>query len=136
MTAPPGLEPDVIIRPTIRLVNNVEVGTLTGLVDNNLATIDPATELACEAPSVYVFDDDIVPNAIVEEEEDADDPIATAMLDEVINDEGMTEYRYTVGFLLAGEYEAAFTCNGTDFEPVGGKQASIFANTVTTVDFP
>jgi len=136
LTAPPGLDPDVILRPTIHLVNNTEVGTLTGLVSNDLATaIDAATELAC-APSVYVFNDGVVPNAIVEGEDDADDPIATALVNDVTNDAGLTEYRYTVGFLLEGEYEAAFTCNGTDFEPVDGKQASIAENGVTTVDFP
>ena len=37
--------------------------------------------------------------------------------------------------LLAGDYEAAFTCNGTDFEPVGGKPAPIAVNETMVVDF-
>ena len=131
ITAPDGLSPDVILRPTIRLVNNAEVGTLTGQVHNDLAMAD-----GCD-PWVYVFNDGVMPNAIagMDEEPDPNDPVATAMVNSEITNEGVTEYRYTVGFLLAGNYEAAFTCNGTDFEPVDGKSAPIEANVVTTVDF-
>lgn len=135
LTAPPGLDPDVILRPAIHLVNNAEVGTLTGLVDSELATAIDADGATC-APSVYVFNGGVTPNAIANEEEDTDDPIATALVNEVVNDDEITEYRYTVGFLLEGAYEAAFTCNGTDFEPIDGKPVSIIANEVTTVDFP
>ncbi len=124
LTAPPGLDPDVILRPTIRLVNNVEVGTLTGLVDSELAT---AAECAA---SVYVF-------PAAEGDVDPDNSITSAMVHAEENNEGQIEYRYTVGFLLAGEYEAAFTCDdGATFEPVEGKPVSIIANEVTTVDFP
>jgi len=136
VTAPVGLAPDVVLKPTIRLVNNVDVGTLTGRISNRLAeSVDEQTEAAC-APSVYLFDDGVVPNAIVDGEDDPADPVATALVAELTSDEGLTEYEYTLGFLLAGEYEAAFTCNGTDFVPVDGKPVSIAARTVTTVDFP
>jgi hypothetical protein len=59
ITAPPGLYPDVILKPVIRLVNNIDVGTLTGMVYNDLIV---ATE-SCE-PSVYFFDDGDTPNPI------------------------------------------------------------------------
>ena len=125
LTAPPGLDPDVIFRPTIRLVNNVEVGTLTGLVDSELAT---AAECAA---SVYVF-------PAAEGDVDPDNSITSAMVNIEANNEGQgqTEYRYTVGFLLEGEYEAAFTCNGTDFDPIDGNPVSIIANEVPQVNFP
>ena len=135
ITAPPGLEPDVVLRPVVRLVNNVDVGTLTGIVDTGLATAE-----GCE-PSVYVFDDGITPNPIGIDDDpqsteiDPNDPVATAMVKEQTNNDGSVEWNYTVGFLLAGDYEAAFTCNGTDFEPVDGKPAAIFVNEITTVDF-
>ena len=45
------------------------------------------------------------------------------------------QWRYSVGFLLAGDYEAAFTCNGNDFIPLAGKPAGILVGEVTTVDF-
>jgi len=130
LTAPPGLDPDVVMRPTIRLVNNVEVGTLTGQVANELATAD-----ACE-PSVYLFDDGAPPNAIVDGEDDPDDPVATAMVNEQSNDDGtVVEYHYSIGFLLPGDYEAAFTCDGAEFEPADGKPATIVVGELTTVDF-
>ena len=135
VTQPPGLDPDVVLRPVIRLVNNVDVGTLTGIVDTGLATAE-----GCE-PSVYVFDDGVTPNPIgidddpASTETDPNDPVATAMVHEQTNNDGSVEWNYTVGFLLAGDYEAAFTCNGTDFEPADGKPAAIFVNEITTVNF-
>ena len=130
VTAPDGLSPDVILRPTLRLVNNAEAGTLTGQVSNALATAE-----AC-APSVYVFNDGIVPNAIDDGvDDDPNDPVATAMVNAQLNSEEQTEYHYTVGFLLAGNYEVAFTCDGTVFVPELGKSAVIEVKTVTTVDF-
>jgi hypothetical protein len=130
VTAPSGLSPDVILRPTIRLVSNDGVGTLTGQVGNLRAT-----ETDC-APSVYVFNDGVVPNAIVEGESDPADPVATAIVEEQMNDLEQIEYHYTVGFLMPGLYEVAFTCDGSVFTPELGTGAEIFVNTITTVDFP
>lgn len=131
VTAPPGLAPDVILKPTIRLVDNVDVGTLAGLVANDLATAAD-----CD-PSVYVFNDGVTPNAISTDADDPEDPVATAMVNEQMNNDGTTTYHYEIGFLLAGRsYEAAFTCDGESFEPVDGKPADIGAQQVTTVDFP
>ena len=127
-TAPVGLSPDVILKPAIRLIKNVDAGTLVGQVDNGLATAE-----GCE-PSVFVFNEGVTPNAI-DEMDDPNDPVATAMVNEEINNEGQTEYHYSVGFLLADDYEVAFTCDGAQFEPAEGKSATITANTVTTVNF-
>ena len=140
VTAPRGLDPDVILRPTIRLVNNVEVGTLTGEITGDLAAaIIAPTEPAC-SPSVFVFNDGVTPNPIgsdpVNDPDGLLDPIATAMVNEQINDLQQTEYHYTVGFLMAGHYEVAFTCDGTTFEPVDGKPAEIIAKQLTEVSFP
>jgi Domain of unknown function (DUF4382) len=130
ITAPPGLSPDVILRPTIRLVNNVEVGSLTGQVASALATAE-----ACQ-PSVYLFDDGVTPNAIDGGEVvDPLDPVATAMVNEQFAGNGAAEYHYTIGFLLPGDYEAAFTCDGTTFEPAAGVGVRIVAGEVTTQDF-
>jgi len=128
ITAPPGLgpnapmEPDVVMRPVIRLVNNVEVGTLTGTVHDDLAN-----ENVCDDPWVHVFDGTVTLNA--------DDSIATAMVDQQENGDGSMTWNYTVGFLLEGTYKAAFTCNGTDFEPADGLEAPIEVGKTTTVNF-
>jgi hypothetical protein len=52
-----------------------------------------------------------------------------------MQEDGSMPWRYSIGFLLAGNYEVAFTCNGTDFVPLAGKPAEIFVDEVTTVDF-
>ncbi len=130
VTAPDGLSPDVILRPTLRLVDNAEAGTLTGQVSNALVTAE-----GCD-PSVYVFNDGIEPNAIDDgTDADLNDPVATAMVNAQLNSEEETEYHYTVGFLLFGDYEVAFTCDGAVFVPESGKGADIGVKTVTTVDF-
>lgn len=135
VTAPPGLDPDVVLRPVIRLVNNLEVGTLTGVVATELATAE-----GCE-PSVYVFNDGITPNPFGNDDPDStevdpNDPVATAVVHEQTNNDGSVTWNYEIGFLQAPvDYEAAFTCNGTDFEPVDGKPAPIAVNDITTVDF-
>lgn len=130
ITAPPGLSPNVILRPALRLVNDVDAGALTGSVASDLATAE-----SC-APSVFVFDDGVTPNAIDDgEPADPNDPVATAIVNETMAANGQMEYTYTVGYLLAGDYEAAFTCDGTTFEPVDGLSATITANGTTTLDF-
>ena len=136
ITAPPGLSPDAILKPVIRLVNNIEVGTLTGRVQTELATAE-----ACE-PSVYLFDDGITPNPIGIDDDpestevDDNDPVATAMVSEQTNDDGSVTWNYTIGFLQApADYEAAFTCDGAAFEPVDGKPAPIAVGETTIVDF-
>lgn len=136
ITAPPGLSPDAILRPVIRLVNNIEVGTLTGVVQTSLATAE-----ACE-PSVYLFDDGDTPNPIGVDndpestEVDENDPVATAMVAEQTNTDGSVTWNYTIGFLQApADYEAAFTCDGSVFEPVNGKPAPIAVGETMVVDF-
>lgn len=135
ITEPPGQAPDVKLRPAIRLVNELEVGTLTGRVSPPLATsIDETTELACE-PAVYVFDDGVEPNAIEDAVEDPNDPIATALVSESTDESGAVLYRYTVGFLEEGDYDVAFTCDGETFDPAQVKDASIVIGEVTEVNF-
>lgn len=129
LVAPPGLSPDVILKPAMRLVQNDAAGALTGLVAAELATAE-----ACE-PSVYLFDDGIEPNAINAEEDDPNDPVATALVNEREADDGSTEYSYTIGFLSPGEYEAAFTCDGETFEPTEGIGVAIESGVTTTQDF-
>ncbi len=135
ITASPGLEPDVKLRPTIRLVEINDAGTLTGAVAPARATAENC------APAVFVFDDGVTPNAIDPDDgsgtfvPDPNDPVATATVKDVSEPQDMSEFGYTVGFLLEGDYEVAFTCDGETFEPVDGTPATIVARETTTVDF-
>ena len=85
---------------------------------------------------MYVFDDGVTPNENNDDGTDPDDAVATAMVHQQDNGDGTSTFHYEVGFLLAGNYEAAFTCDGISFEPVDGKPADITARQVKTVDFP
>ena len=139
--APPGLAPDAIMKPVVRVVADNAVGTLTGTVADGLVE-----DTACDpefSPAVYVFDDGVVPNPIdfPPEEEDADftpdpeDPVATGAVERVELEDGAMPYRYTIGFLLAGDYEVAFTCDGQVFVPADGVPASISVGETETIDF-
>ena len=131
LTQPPGLDPDVVLRPVIRLVDNSEDGTLTGTVTTELATsYSFVTEELC-APSVYVFP----PNSIVKGFADGIEPIATAMVTEQANNDGTFTWSYTIGFLLPGAYQAGFTCEGIFFFPMEGVAIEILEGQVTTADF-
>lgn len=129
ITAPPGLSPDVVLRPTIRLVNNNEVGILSGAVASELVDVE-----MCE-PTVHVFGAGIVPNPIEDGVDDPDDAIATAIVAPQDQGDGTFLHTYSIGFLLTGDYGAAFTCDGETFVPVDGKPASIHAGENTIVDF-
>jgi hypothetical protein len=139
--APPGLAPDAIMKPVVKLVANNEVGTLVGQVIDGLVMADTCD--AEFAPKVYVFDDSIAPNAIDYPPEDPDapfdpdptDPVATGLVEQQEQDDGSMPYRYSIGFLLAGDYEAAFTCDGQTFVPELGKETSIAIGAVSEVNF-
>ncbi len=139
--APPGLAPDAIMKPVVKLVANNEVGTLLGRVADELVEADD-----CDvefAPKVYVFDDGIAPNPIdyppedpeAPFEPDPNDPVATGLVEQQEQDDGSMQYRYSVGFLLAGEYEVAFTCDGQTFIPEAGKEATIAIGEVKEINF-
>ena len=130
--APPGQMPDVMMKPVVKLVANNEVGTLVGQVADSLITL-----ASCDAefaPSVYVFDDGVEPNPF-DDPFAEDDAVATGLVQEQTQDDESTQWRYSIGFLLAGDYEVAYTCNGNDFIPLVGKPAPIVVDGVTTVDF-
>lgn len=132
---PRGQSPDVMLRPTIRLVDNNEVGVLTGQVANELA--EAQEPVPCE-PSVYLFDNGVTPNGIdfsEDAEVDPNDPIATALVERQDQTDGTHQWHYTIGFLLTGEYVAAFTCDNETFEPAEGLPAMIYPGEITTVDF-
>jgi len=130
---PPGLLPDVMMKPVVKLVANNEVGTLVGGVADELIAWE-----ACDAefsPSVYVFDDGVEPNPF-DDPFAVDDAVATGLVEQQMQEDGsMPPWRYSIGFLLAGSYEVAYTCNGDLFAPLAGKPAEILLEEVTTVDF-
>lgn len=121
---------EYILRPTLRIVDNLQVGKIAGTVAAGLVTTD------C-SPAVYVFagagvtpdDIDGVPA----------EPVTTA----TVKSDGSV-YRYTAAFLEAGDYTVAFTCQALADDPAtsndevkfsGTADVSVSANATTIHNF-
>lgn len=106
--APPGLAPNYLLKPTLRLVDELQTGTLAGQV--NLATL--ATELQHEscAAGVYLFTGSAVtPDDMDGATADGPDPLVYTSL--AADQPGGTTASYTFPFVEAGNYTVAFTCD-------------------------
>lgn len=134
LTEPPGLDGTIVIRPSIRLMNDLEVGSVFGTVSEALATqtvtLADTTTAAC-APSVYVFDD----TELTASELDVTDSIASGL---VKNDNDPTVYEYEIGFLEIGSsYDVAFSCDeGASFDEGIGTVTIENAGDAEEVNFP
>ena len=111
--APPGQAPDFMLKPVLRLVDNAQVGTITGTIQT-AALGPPQTACGTRAPVVYVYagaavtpDDIYVPDS---GPAPAVQPLvtATAALD------ASSLYSFTIAFMPAGTYTVAFSCDADD----------------------
>jgi len=145
-----------MLKPVLRVVDNLQVGSISGTVDPTLVAQKCGTDstISKVAPgNVYLFgpytDTAPVPDDVDDNSADGADPIASAMVMSGAN--GNT---YTIGFVPAGNYVLAYTCapdqpdvdadavdtpTGADevvtFTPELGTTATVTANTATTVNF-
>jgi len=102
-----GLGDDYSLKPVLRLINNSQTGSITGaFTDSQLFTEQCSDQDPLTFNAVYLYEGHDVT---------ADDigsagaqPITTAP---VIFDEDNGEYRYTIGFVLTGDYTLSLTCN-------------------------
>lgn len=125
-----------LLRPTLRLVDNANVGALTGNVtfESNVVPTD------C-MPKVYLYDGAITPDD--SEETSAASPDADPLsVISVSIPPGATSGTYRAAFVPAGNYTAAFTCSDdTDadetltFVPAAGVPVTVQNNLISTVDF-
>lgn len=101
--APPGQSPNYILRPTLRIVDNLRVGVVTGTVPAALIPVN------C-TPFIYVFSgSSVVPDDI----DLAPAPDVDPLVSVPVNlDSATGQYRFRVPFLEVGSYTAAFTCDG------------------------
>jgi hypothetical protein len=112
IVAPPGKAPDYMMKPVLRMLDNTQVGMLTGTFAP--ATLAAQTGCGTHAPVVYVYtgsgvtpDDIYVPSG---GQLPAVQPLVTAMAK--LNS-GST-YAYMIAFMPAGTYTIAFTCEVDD----------------------
>jgi hypothetical protein len=139
---------DYVLRPVIRIVNDLEVGSISGTVTTEL--VDNLSDQEGATCAVYAFPGPLSPLDDVDqgvEGTDADDgpePITSANLEPVVVDEVVTAWSYTLGFLEAGAYTLGLTCDAEldlpdeddDDEVLFGDQAEVTAGADTVVDFP
>jgi len=127
---PPGLGEPYLLKPVLRLVNNLEVGTINGTV---------APELIVEGcvPAVYLYTGaDVVPDDIGS----ATSPLATTA---VRLDDATGAYRFRVAFVPTGSHTLAFTCGADDdgaetddaLTFSAPKNVTVSAGQTTTVEF-
>jgi hypothetical protein len=112
-------EPFYMLRPSLRIVDNSVIGTIYGDVSPTLVCIDGMGAVTGNAVYVYqgfgVTPGDVYLNTNGEIPRDGiAHPITTA---NVKQDPDDGSYQYTVGFLAAGDYTVAFTCDAAADEP-------------------
>lgn len=113
---------DYLLKPSMRLVNNLEVGSISGLVDyaqiNSTRGVDD-TENAQEdcAPNyegaAYVFAGADAQPSDLNVNNDTGNPLLVLP---VAPDDQSSLYTYTAGFLPAGEYTVSYSCQLDDNE--------------------
>ena len=142
ITAPPGLTSggaqDYILKPALRLIDNVQAGTISGTVA--LATLQ--SNAACLSgysgngplpnAHVYIFSGSVTPSSSL-----------TPVVATEITLSSSGSYSYSQPFLLAGGYTLSLACTSTSstgvataaFLPPAGMTATVTANQTTTVNF-
>jgi len=106
--APPGLAPNYILKPALRLVDELLTGTIEGQVD--LAALGTAQDVATCNGGVYLFAGaGATPDDMDGGIDGHDDPVVYKILqaDEPAGDIAS----YMIPFVEAGAYTIAFTCN-------------------------
>ena len=143
ITAPPGQTSgggtqDYILKPALRLIDNVQAGTISGTVA--LSTLQ--SNAACLAgysgsgplpnAQVDIFSGTVTPSSTV-----------APVVEPEIALSASGSYSYDQPFLLAGNYTVALACSSTSttgtttvtFIPVTGTAATVTANQTTTISF-
>ncbi|MBW0148681.1 DUF4382 domain-containing protein [Marinobacter arenosus] len=135
---------DYLLKPSLRLVNNLEVGSITGDVDYvtlSQARANDADRADCSTNyegSAYIYEGaDVKPTDInVNREEPAGPLMAIPVTDQDMD--GI--YSYTAAFLPAGEYTVSYSCqlddNETDeaLEFDGTQNVTVVANAETEAE--
>ncbi len=144
-----------MLKPVLRMVNNLQVGTISGTVDANLILAKCAGPTTPPYPgNVYLFgpiaagaaDTSVMPDDYdgIPSDPNGADALVSAMVDPNTGN-------YTIGFVAPGRYKVAYTCDMDDvtvdanlvttpeetvnFTPPAGVAVNVTANAVTDQDF-
>lgn len=114
---------DYYLRPSLRIVDNLEVGHVAGLVDPSLLNAEGCTD----SSAVYLFEGaDVVADDVDGTEPE---PITSSLVE--VNNNG--DYEYEIGFVVAGEYTLGFTCQAANDDPETDDAIEFTAQNVTVV---
>ncbi len=142
ITAPPGLTSgggtqDYLLKPALRLVNNVQAGTIAGTValsslqSNSACLAGDSGSGPLPNAQVYIFSGSVTPSSSL-----------TPVVEPEIALSSSGSYTYDQPFLLAGDYTLAVACTSTSstgstsvvFVPAAGVTGTVTANQTTTVN--
>jgi hypothetical protein len=124
------------LRPSLRLVNDADVGAIDGTVSFASGTVPTDC-----MPTVYLYEGSVIPDD--SEDETATSPdVDPVVVASVEIPDGSVTGTFQAAFIPAGNYTAAFTC-GEDteademltFVPPGGVPVTVNNNVISTVDF-
>ncbi|MFM7431908.1 MAG: DUF4382 domain-containing protein [Gammaproteobacteria bacterium] len=154
VVAPPGQSPNWILKPSLRLVDLLEVGALERTVDIAALALAQQTTVANCKPGVYVYEgSSVTPDDMDGVATDGVDPLIYQPLTPAAPG---APVNYSFQFLAAGDYTVAATCQAdvdadptrSEYDPTatvppGGtpamkftvKSARILKDSTTTVDF-
>lgn len=108
LVAPPGQAPNWILRPSLRLMDALQVGRIAGTVDLPTLAAAQGTTLAACRPGLYLFSGaGATPDDMDGSIADGADPVTYRALP---NDGITTAVPYTLHFVEAGAYTVAATC--------------------------
>jgi hypothetical protein len=100
------------LRPTARVVENASAGNIAGTVSDTVISGLYGEQGEQDYCAVYVYAGDVAPDDIYLPESGTPsshvNPVSTAR---VAYDGNTESYRYTAGFLPAGQYSVALTCD-------------------------
>jgi hypothetical protein len=144
-----------MLKPVLRIVDSLQVGTISGDVDSGLILAQcPESNQAPYPGNVYLFGPipagaDAIPDDYdgVANDPNGDDALTSAMVDP-------DTFRYTIGFVPTGNYRVAYTCDLDDtiidadvvppppatgetveLTPPAGIAVTVTANATQEVDF-
>lgn len=120
------------LRPALRLVDNTEVGHLEGEIDPDL--VDANNDACTGGNAVYVFDDPEQDPRDIRDENG--DPVTTALVKQTEESaaEGTETWAYRVGFLTAGTYRIAFTCDAEQDDPEEADDLNFQSEAAVTIE--
>lgn len=134
-----GGSPTYMLTPALRLINNQQVGTISGSAAGTLTIGSTAISATTCNPAVYVYSGSVTTlggfNATVS---GATAPLTSATL--TLNS-NTGDYDYTIGFVAPGTYTLAVTCAADDISTAttltfsASQSADVTANATTTVNF-